>query len=203
MGVRPATNRRPGALVVAQTHGPDRPQPQPITLDSGSTAVAVLDLTAKCDDPKQVCSLLIPGVGTMLDRARAANVPVIMTGTILEKGTPQGKAAAGLGRRENEPFLFPDSFDKFHDAEFRGFFATRPIKNVVMVGSSTHICIMYTATAAARLYGYNVVIPVDGVNTADPYENDYALHQLSVLPAGTNKRVHFTTLEGISFKDPV
>ena len=44
-----------------------------------------------------------------------------------------------------------------------------------------------------------MVIPVDGVNTANPYEHDYALHQLSVLPAGTNKRIHFTTLEGISF----
>jgi nicotinamidase-related amidase len=189
-----------GALVVAQAHGPNLPPPRPVTLDRSSTAIAVLDLTAKCDDPKQACSLIIPGVGTMLDRARAADVPVIMTGTILEKGIPSGRAAAGLSRRESEPFLFPDGFDKFCDAEFRGFFATRPIEHIVMVGSSTHICIMYTATAAARLYGYNVVIPVDGVNTANPYEHDYALHQLSVLPAGTNKRIQFTTLEGINFR---
>ena len=58
---------------------------------------------------------------------------------------------------------------------------------------------MYTATAAARIYGYDVVIPIDGVNTANEYENDYALHQLSVLPAGTNKRIRFTTLEGLTF----
>ncbi len=186
--------------MTAAAHGPNRPQPQPITLDRATTAVAVLDLTAKCDDPKQVCSLIIPGVGAMLDRARAAGVPIIMTGTILEKGTHEGKAAAGLGRRDDEPFLFPDGFDKFCDAEFRDFFTARDVKNVVMVGSSTHICIMYTATAAARLYAYNVVIPIDGVNTANPYEHDYALHQLSVLPAGTNKRIQFTTLEGITFQ---
>src|SRR5438105_103135 len=135
--------------MAADAHGPSRPQPEPIALESASTAVAVLDLTAKCDNPKQVCSLIIPGVGAMLDRARAADVPIIMTGTILEKGTPEGKAAAGLRRRDTEPFLFPDSFDKFYDHEFRGFFEGRPIKSVVMVGSSTHICIMYTATAAA------------------------------------------------------
>jgi nicotinamidase-related amidase len=122
-----------------------------------------------------------------------------MTGTMPEKGKPEGRAAAGLRRQEQEPFLFPDGFDKFCDEGFRSFFGARPIKNVIMVGSSTHICIMYTATAAARLYSYNVVIPIDGVNTANPYEHDYALHQLSVLPAGTNKRIQFTTLDGISF----
>ncbi len=185
--------------MAATAHGPNRPQPQPVTLDKANTAVAVLDLTAKCDDPNQVCSLIIPGVGGMLDRARAAGVPVIMTGTILEKDTREGKAAAGLKRRADEPFLFPDGFDKFCDDEFRTFFTSRPIKNVVMVGSSTHICVMYTGTAGARLYGYNVVIPVDGVNTGNSYEHDYALHQLSVLPAGTNKRIQFTTLEGIRF----
>src|ERR1051326_650509 len=99
--------------------------------------------------------------------ARVVSVPIIMTGTILEKTTPEGKAAAGLGRREAEPFLFPDGFDKFCDAEFRGFFENHPVKTIVMVGSSTHICIMYTATAAARQYAYDVVIPVDGVNTAN------------------------------------
>jgi nicotinamidase-related amidase len=184
---------------MARHEGPNRPQPEPIVLDRASTAVAVLDLTAKCDDLKQVCSLIIPGVGAMLDRARAAEVPIIMTGTILEKGTHEGKAAAGLRRQESEPFLFPDGFDKFCDDEFRGFFQSRTFKSVVMVGSSTHICVMYTATAAARIYGYDVVIPIDGVNTANEYENDYALHQLSVLPAGTNKRIRFTTLDGLTF----
>jgi nicotinamidase-related amidase len=182
-----------------RNHGANRPEPQPIALDPASTAVAVLDLTAKCDDPKQVCSIIIPGVGAMLDRARAVNVPIIMTGTILEKGKPEGKPAAGLGRRETEPFLFPDSFDKFYDDEFSAFFRSHPVKSVVMVGSSTHICIMYTATAAARQHGYEVVIPVDGVNTANQYEHDYALHQLGILPAGTNKRIRFTTLEGLIF----
>jgi nicotinamidase-related amidase len=190
---------REGTPMETRNHGPNHPQPQPIALDAASTAVAVLDLTAKCDDPKQVCSLIIPGVGAMLDRARAANVPIIMTGTILEKGKPEGKAAAGLGRRETEPFLFPDSFDKFYDDEFSAFFRSRPVKSVVMVGSSTHICIMYTATAAARQHAYEVIIPVDGVNTANQYEHDYALHQLSVLPAGTNKRIRFTTLESLTF----
>src|SRR5437870_13570359 len=103
--------------MLAEPTGPNQLQPQPITLDKASTAVAVLDLTGKCDDPNQVCSLIIPGVGAMLDRARSAGVPVIMTGTILEKGTPEGKAAAALRRRDDEPFLFPDGFDKFGDDE--------------------------------------------------------------------------------------
>jgi nicotinamidase-related amidase len=183
-----------------EPHGPNRPKPQPVSLDAASTAVAVLDLTAKCDDPGQVCSLIIPGVSAMLDRARGAGVPIIMTGTILEKGKPEGKATTALNRRDDEPFLFPDGFDKFCDEEFSRFFTERPIKNVVMVGSSTHVCIMYTATAGAREHGYEVVIPIDGVNTGNPYEHDYALHQLTVIPGGAAKHIHFTTLAGLTFK---
>jgi nicotinamidase-related amidase len=182
-----------------EPHGPNRPEPQPVTLDPGSTVVAVLDLTAKCDDPGQVCSLIIPAVSAMLDRARAAGVPIIMTGTTPELGTPMGKPTAALNKRDDEPFLFPDGFDKFCDDEFRTFFTSRPTKNVVVVGSSTHVCVMYTATAAARELGYEVVVPIDGVNTANPYEHDYALHQLTVIPGGASKHIHFTTTDGLTF----
>ncbi len=181
-------------------HGPNRPDPKPAALEKAKTAVAVLDLSLRCDDSKQACSLLIPGVGKFLDRAREAGVPIWFTATSSEKRTPGGQVATGLHRRESEPLLFPDGFDKFTGGDLEAFLTQHGTDNLVIIGSSTHLCVMYTATTAARSGRYAVLIPIDGVNTANPYEHDYALHQLSVLPGGANKRIQFTSLDGIGFE---
>ena len=43
--------------------GPNRPEPKPLTLESKSTAILVLDLNTRCDDPKQVCSKITAPAG--------------------------------------------------------------------------------------------------------------------------------------------
>src|SRR5215813_942583 len=43
--------------------GPNRPEPKPLTLEGKSTAILVLDLNARCDDPKQVCSKITAPLG--------------------------------------------------------------------------------------------------------------------------------------------
>lgn len=179
--------------------GPIHPQPKPATLDKSSTAILVLDLTVRCDDPEQVCSQLVGGVGAFLDRARAAGVPVLFTGTYGDEGKPEGRAATGFHRREIEPILYPNGYDKFMGGELQQFLGARGVRTVVVIGSSTHLCVMYTATTATRAHAYNVVIPLDGVNTRNAYEHEYALHQLSVLPGAASERVQFTTLDGIQF----
>ena len=67
--------------------GPNRPEPKPLSLDSKSTAVLVLDLHARCHDPNQICSKLLPGVGEFLEKARASAVPVIYSVSLSVKGT--------------------------------------------------------------------------------------------------------------------
>lgn len=49
------------------------------------------------------------------------------------------------------------------------------------------------------MHDYTVVIPLDGVNTRNPYEHEYSLHQLSVLPRGVSQRFLFTTLPMIEW----
>ena len=56
------------AATVWAQDGPNRPEPRPVALDTRSTAVLVLDLNARCDDPKQVCSKLTGPVGDFLDK---------------------------------------------------------------------------------------------------------------------------------------
>jgi nicotinamidase-related amidase len=184
--------------LVDSTLGPIRPTPSPARLDSAATTVAVLDLTLRCDDPAQVCSQIVPGVAALLGRARQARAAVIFTGTSLEEGKPEGRPATALGQQSTEPLIFPPGYDKFTHPEFKRFLDTHNTRNLVIVGSSTHVAVMYTASTAARLHGYEVFIPLDGVNTRNPYEHGYALHQLQVIPGGAASHIHFTTLDQIT-----
>ena len=36
--------------------GPNRPEPQPLKLDAATNAIAVLDLSRRCENPQEVCS---------------------------------------------------------------------------------------------------------------------------------------------------
>ena len=176
------------------------PQPKPVSLDSKSTSVLALDLSARCDDPKQICSKLVPAVGEFLEKARASSVLIIHTASGAAKGTPLAAMAAALKRRSDEPLLYPDAFDKFYGGELQEILKNKGIKNMIITGASTNVAVLYTATTAARIYRYEVVIPIDGVIAADQYEQQYSFHQFTVLPGDASKQFHFTRLSMIEFK---
>jgi nicotinamidase-related amidase len=182
-----------------EPEGPNRPQPQPFTLQNKTTAILVLDLSSRCEDPKEVCFQLMKPLGKFLERARQSSIPILFTISSAAKGTPLGEAARPLKRRETEPILYPDAFDKFMGGELQDYLNRAGCRSLVLVGSSTNFAVLYTATTAARIYRYDVVIPLDGVNAKRQYEHEYAIHQLTILPASANKQFRFTTLDGITF----
>jgi nicotinamidase-related amidase len=188
------------AIAWTAEEGPNRPEPKAVTLDSKSTAVLVLDLNARCDDPKQVCSKITASLGDFLDKARAAAVPIIYTVSTAAKGKPIGEPAAPLRRKENEVIIYPDGFDKFYSGELQPLLKDKGIQTLIITGSSTNAAVLYTATTAARMHRYTVVIPMDGVNAATRYEHEYAIHQFTVLPSEANKLFQFTNLLMISFR---
>jgi len=184
---------------MVETTGPNRPEPRNVSLDAAKTAVVVLDLNARCHDPEEVCSQLMEPLGGFLERVRAASVPVVFTISLQFKGTPLGEAAAPLNRRDTEPVLYPDAFDKFHGGELQAILAQAGTENLIVTGSLTNVAVLYTSTAAARVHRYNVIIPLDGVNAKSTYEHEYAIHQLTVIPAGAADRMRFTRLDMIEF----
>jgi nicotinamidase-related amidase len=180
--------------------GPNRPEAKPLTLDRQTTAILVLDLNARCDDPKQVCSKITPSVGDFLEKARAAMVPIIYSVSLSVKGKPLGELAVPLKRKEAEPVIYPDAFDKFAGGELQAWLKEKGAKTLIVTGSSTNSAVLYTATTAARIHRYSIVIPMDGVNAATPYEQEYSLHQFTVLPSEAHKLFQFTNLSMITFQ---
>lgn len=178
---------------------PKGPEPKPVAVDPRTTAILVLDLSARCEDPTLTCAAILPQVGEFLERARAADVPILFTISASAIGTPLDRVAAPLKRRDSEPIVHPDAFDKFHGGEIKRILDERGVKTVIVVGSATNVAVLYTATGAARIHRYDVIIPVDGMNARTAYAHEYALYQLSVLPGGVHPRIKFTTLSSTSF----
>ncbi|HEX9145687.1 MAG TPA: isochorismatase family protein [Candidatus Binatia bacterium] len=180
--------------------GPNRPEAKPLTLDVKITAVLVLDLNARCQDRKQVCSKLMTPVGEFLDGTRAAGVPIIYSVSAATKGTPLGEVAAPLKHKPTETVIYPDAFDKFVGGELHAWVKDKGTKTLIITGSSSNVTVLYTATTAARMHRYNVVIPMDGINANTPYEQEYSIHQFTVLPSQANKLFQFTKLSMITFR---
>ena len=180
--------------------GPNRPEAKPLTLDSKTTAILVLDLNARCDDPKQVCSKITTPLGEFLEKARAAGVPIVYTVSAAVKGKPLGELAIPLKKKEGELVIYPDAFDKFVGGELQTWLKDKGAKTLIITGSSTNAAVLYTATTAARMHRYSIVIPMDGVNASTQYEHEYSLHQFTVLPSEANKLFQFTRLSMITFR---
>jgi nicotinamidase-related amidase len=182
-----------------QAEGPNRPQPQELKLERRSTAVLVLDLSSRCEDPKEICHALMEPLAEFLENVRRAAIPIFYTISATAKGSPLGEVAAPLKRRATETVIYPDAFDKFMSGELRDVLEKSGCRSLIIVGSATNFAVLYTATTAARVYRYDVVIPLDGVNAKRQYEHEYAIHQMTILPASANKQFRFTTLKQIEF----
>ena len=176
----------------AKEKPPKRPEPGPVEANSRTTAILVLDMSARCEDPELTCNALLPGLAGFLEKGRAVGVEIIFSVSASQRGTPMERVAAPLKRRESEPVIYPDGFDKFTGGELQRILEPRGIQTLIITGSATNVAVLYTATTAARIHRYEVIVPVDGVNARTQYAHDYALYQLSVLPGGVSKRIRFT-----------
>jgi nicotinamidase-related amidase len=202
----------PLAYVAATTAlaqgAPNHPAPEALTLNPATTALIVLDLNERCADSAQVCSELAPRVRPLIDKARAAGVFVLYTVSENEIARGLGDPWAGFERRPEEPVLYIGAaFDKFREVEPReselnALLQDRGIDTIIIAGSSSNMGVMYTATGAAAVYGYHVVIPYDGINSASAYQDAYAIHQFTVMASGANQLFAYTTIDQLQFGVP-
>ena len=142
---------------------PILPKAEPVAIAADKSALLVLDLTENCADPNHPSHRLAPGMSKFLDRARAAGILVIFTISARLKGKPDGQVYSGFKRRPLEAVLFPDGFDKFAGGELQSLLKLYDVDTLIITGYRSNICVLYTATKAARELNYNVVIPIDGI----------------------------------------
>jgi len=172
---------------------PNHPEPQAVTLDPSTTALLVLDLSFRCNPPDATCHALAPVINDALPKFRAANVYTVFT--VSAGGAPLELWEGFPALAPNEMLIAPDATDKFFTGDLPALLADRGIKTVVITGSSANQAVLYTASSAARNFGYDVVIPLDGTNANRDYEYEYTMHQFTVVSFAN--RFRFTSLDMI------
>ncbi len=176
------------------------PNPQPVTLDPGKSALLVLDISQRCADPKLPCHRLGHAMTGFLEKARGAGLLIVFTISANLKGTPEGEVYSILKRRPSEAVLFPDAFNKFAGGELQGLLKLYDIDTLVITGYRTNIAVLYTATTAVRELKYKVVIPIDGVAATTDYEQEYTFYQFTVIRPEAARLFTFTRLDMIDFR---
>ena len=72
------------------------------------------------------------------------------------------------------------------------------MKTLIIASASSNQAVMCTATAAVRPFGYDVIIPEDGLIARSDYEHEFTLHQFTTLPGGAAPKFKITQFSKIT-----
>jgi nicotinamidase-related amidase len=148
----------------ASVKAPAAPELKPVSVDTKTTALLMLDFMNQNCGKRQSCLAQIPAMKKLLAEARAHKVPVIYS--IIANSTPADviKDVAPLA---DEPSVLSGP-DKFRNTDLEKILKEKGITTVITVGTASNGAVLYTASGAA-LRGMNVIVPVDGMSAVDPY----------------------------------
>jgi nicotinamidase-related amidase len=154
----PVARTRPSKEIVMTTL-PDRP----------GTALLVIDVQKGVVAGTHRRDAVVANIGTLVDRARDAGVPVIWvqhSDEQLEKGSDAWEYVPELSRQDSEPLAHKRFGDAFEDTELEEVLAKAGVGRLFVSGAQTDGCIRSTIHGAfAR--GYDVTLVGDAHTTED------------------------------------
>jgi nicotinamidase-related amidase len=178
----------------ASVKAPPPPELKPTTVDPKTTALLMIDLLQRNCGHRQRCLAEMPAMKKLLDTARAADVTVIYSGF---GQVPPSEIISDVAPTANEPMIHADA-DKFLDTDLDKMLKDKGIKTVITVGTAANGGLLFTAAAAA-LRGYDVIVPVDGISSDDPYGEQFTAWDLAHASPVFVKHVTLTTSDMIKF----
>jgi len=156
------------------------PLPVPVTVNAGTTAYLVLDLTTAVCAPNPACVATLPAVADSLAQARAAGALVVYSKTV----TPGDQVMPQVAPLPTDPVVMAKA-DKFLNTDLAQILSSHGIKTVVIVGTKSNGAVMYTAYEA-NARGYTAVVAEDGISADTPFISRYSLFQLLNAPGFPN-----------------
>ncbi|NEI70448.1 isochorismatase family protein [Rhizobium lusitanum] len=180
---------------------PAPPELKSVTIDPKTTALLILDFNGAQDPSKGPCNkntkprclVSVPKVKTLLDQARAKEMLVVFS--LAGVGEPQDIATA-LAPLASEPIV-KSGPDKFIGTNLRSILSDKGIKTVIVTGTASEGAVLDTATDAA-LNGMNIVLPVDGMSSTEPYGEQYVAWHMVNAP-GVSQKTTLTSIDRIKF----
>jgi nicotinamidase-related amidase len=99
------------------------------------------------------------------------------------EGTFGAEVVRALEASSADLFVKKRTYDAFFGTDLDLLLQERDVENVVIVGTVANICVLHTA-GKARLSGYNLVVAEDGISSLTPFDQQFALRQISWLYGG-------------------
>ena len=198
-GIVPAS----AATIIDEWDGikaPAAPVLKPVSVDVATTALLMLDFSGAqdaskgpCNDKKPRCIASLPKMQALLGAARAANVYVVYS--VAGSGTAADIATA-IAPMARDPVV-KSGPDKFIGTELGKLLSDKGIKTVIVTGTAAEGAVLDTATDAA-LHGMNIVLPVDGMSSTNPYAEQYVAWHMVNAP-GVSAKTTLTESTQIKF----
>lgn len=176
----------------ADVKAPPAPALKEVTVDPKTTALLMLDFMNQNCGQRPRCVASLPAMKTLLDKARAAGMPVVYT---FIANTTAADVRPEVAPKSDEPSVLSGP-NKFVRTDLEKILKDKGITTVIAVGTAAHGAVLNTGSAAA-LMGMNLIVPVDGMS-ADPYAEQYTAWHLANAP-GVGPRTTLTKSDMIKF----
>jgi nicotinamidase-related amidase len=148
-------------------------------MDAARTAVVVIDvqngLLEGCSRPRETARAMdatVGRIGGLLERARAAGIPVFYVqhdggpGSPLQPHTQAWEIRAEIAPKAGEPVIRKRACDAFFETPLDAELAALHVTRIVVAGCMTQYCVDTSVRRAVSM-GYDVVLAADGHATAD------------------------------------
>lgn len=155
---------------------PPAPELKTVKVDTGSTALIVMDIVKQICTPRPRCVASLPKIQKVLGQAREKGMLVVHT----LAGMPITDVLPEATPRAEEPHVSSGP-DKFLNTNLEQILKDKGIKTVIMVGTSAEGAVLNTSAGAA-LRGIKVIVPVDGMSSINPFSELYTAFHLANAP---------------------
>jgi nicotinamidase-related amidase len=138
-------------------------------LDRTNTALLVIDVQNGVVAHAHERDAVVGAISGLVDRARAADVPVVWIQHRSEDLTPDSEPwqyVPELARRDSEPLVHKEYGDSFEDTELEAVLAERGVGRLLVTGAQTDACIRSTLHGAF-VRGYDATLVADAHTTED------------------------------------
>jgi nicotinamidase-related amidase len=186
----------------AKVKTPAPPELKPVTIDDKTTALLVLDFNGAQDPTKGPCNsktkprclASLPKMQTLIAAARDKGVPIVYS--ITNNAAP-GDIATALMPKDGDPIV-KSGPDKFVNTDLEKILDEKGIKTVIVTGTASEGAVLNTASHAALIKGMNIIVPVDGMSSTEPYGEQYVAWHLTNAP-GISAKTTLTAIDMIKF----
>lgn len=180
---------------------PAAPVLKTVSVNRSDTALLLLDFNGAQDPAKGPCNTKnkprciasLPKVEKLMIEARKSGVPVIYS---ITGGATKADIATVLAPRAGDAVV-QSGANKFINTDLEKILSAKHIKTVIVAGTASEGAVLNTAAYAA-LKGMNVILPVDGMSSADPYAEQYVAWHFANAP-GVSAKTTLTDIDDISF----